>query len=157
MLMTWLPLPSFKDSVTCLSDEHLGSLRYHVLEIMEYMHQPEDSQLPISYTGHEVYEDSPIIQMWKGYELQLIEYGLEACEVWAARHNDKNKMYEKLSLHLDWAATEDANMGKPNWFGEIEFHLSHQAELLRQDRMFYKEHFSWDGDRPLVWPVSDVA
>lgn len=156
MVQTWLPLPSFKDSIRVLNMEHLGLQRYHVLEVMEYFHDVEVSQLPGDYEPHDL-RDHPIIEMWAGYELQLCEYGLEACEEWQLRRGKRDSFYEKLSYHLEWATTEDALMHKPNWFGDVELHLSHQAALLRADRTYYSSQFLADGDRAMVWPRSDHA
>lgn len=156
MICTWLPLPSFKDSVQALSDEHLGLQRIHVLEIMEYFHDVEVSQLSSDYQKHDLYEH-PVTAMWHGYDLQLIEYGLEACEEWATRKGRRDPFYEKLANHLEWATHEDAIMHKPNWFGDVDFHLSHQAALLKRDRDHYKSYFMADTERALIWPESDYA
>lgn len=157
MIQTWLPLPDFKDSLAALNPEHLLHQQYHVLELVEYFHQPEDSQLPISYNESDLDDESPIVKMWRGYELQLIEYGLEAADEWDRRRYPSHKMQEKLMVHMEWAATEDAEMSKPNWFGDIEFHLGHQGELLRLDYSHYSTVFVRDGQHKLVWPVSDHA
>jgi hypothetical protein len=159
MLTTWLPLPSFKDSVKSLNNAHLGLQRIQVLELMETFHAiPEDeSQLPDSYISHDLDpdDDEPILNMWRGYELQLIEYGLECCEEYQLRKGKRDKIYKKLSAHLEWATTEDASFAKPNWFGDVDFHLSHQAELVRLDPKHYRPQFIVDVERELVWPLSD--
>lgn len=155
MIQTWLPLPSFAESVAHLKNEHLGVQRLHVLEILEYFHDPEDSQLPYGYQNHAL-DDHPILDMWRGYELQLCEYGLEACEEWARRKNKRiDPFYDKIGLHMEWANTDEAFMHKPNWFGDVDFHISHQAALLRLDKSWYSVYFKADTDRSVVWPESD--
>lgn len=155
MIQTWLPLPNFEASVACLTNEHLDAQRVHVLEILEFFHSPEFSQLPKLYKGHALDSTSPIIQMWRGYDLQLIEYGFVCTDEWSNRHGKDDPYYAKFAVHAEWAVTEDAVMTKPNWFGNVDFHLSHQAELLREDKNHYGEHFLYDGDREMVWPKSD--
>jgi hypothetical protein len=155
MIQTWLPVPSFHDSAELLSDAHLDLQRYHVLELLEYYHEPEESQLPIAYDGNQL-DDHPIVDMWRGYELQLCEYGFEVCEEWAKRFPlGKEIFYQKISYHLEWANTEDALMHKPNWFGEIEFHESHQYALLKLDPEYYGTYFFNESDGPVIWPRSD--
>lgn len=156
MIQTWLPLPSYGDSIQALSDKDLGPQRLHVLEILEYFHDVEVSQLPDNYKYHDLV-DHPITDMWIGYELQLCEYGLVCCEEWAQRRGRRDTIYNKISQHLDWATSEDAAMSKPNWFGEVDFHLSHQAALLKKDRSHYSRYFLADGDREIIWPVSNYA
>lgn len=155
MIQTWLPLPSFADSVSVLSDEHLDIQRVHVLELLEYFHEPEVSQLPFFYEGHELNPQSPIVLMWVGYELQLAEYGLQACEEQALRKDKDDPFFAKINKHMEWALNDDSVLSKPNWFGNVDFHLSHQAELLREDRRHYEQHFLHDGDREMIWPKSD--
>lgn len=158
MLQTWLPLPSFKDSLQTLRTAELSLQRYHILEVLEYFHQPEETQLPADYDDHGDLDGHPLTTMWKGYELQLIEYGMQTCEEWAMRRGKQDPFYDKLSNHLQWASdSDDANMSKPNWFGDVDFHLSHQAALLRINRKHYSSYFVADGERPIIWPVSDYA
>jgi hypothetical protein len=89
--------------------------------------------------------------------MQLCEYGLEACEEWATRKGRRDPYYERIANHLDWATHEEAEMLKPNWFGNVDFHLSHQAALLRLDRAHYSSYYMADVDRDLIWPASDHA
>lgn len=155
MFQTWLPLPSFTDSVAHLKENHLGVQRLHVLELLEHFHDPEESQLPYNYQKHAL-DDHPIVDMWRGYELQLCEYGLEVCEEWTRRKSRRiDPFYNKISLHLEWANTEEAYMHKPNWFGDVDFHISHQAALLRLDNKWYSAYFKADPARSVVWPESD--
>jgi len=158
MIQTWLPLPDFKDSVVSLHIEELTRQRYDVLQLCEFFHgvEPSNTQMP----DHIVLDhmSQSIVNMWTGYELQLIEYGLACCDEWAVRIDvETDPFTEKLALHLDWAQSDDAEMGKPNWFGDVEFHLSHQAALRKIKPKWYGRLFLNDGDRSLVWPVSDYA
>lgn len=156
MVQTWLPLPSYVDSIHTLTDTDLGLQRIHVLEILEHFHDVEVSQLPKDYEAHDL-RDHPIILMWAGYEMQLCEYGLVCSEEWMMRKGRRDWIYKRIADHLNWATSEDAEMNKPNWFGDVDFHLSHQAALLRKNRTHYSRYFVADGERQLVWPASDHA
>lgn len=158
MIQTYLPLPSFRDSIKTLTDDDLRIQCAHVLEIMERFHCIEDSKLPKWYVPQipEGNEDAPILRMWRGYELQLCEYGLEACEEFQVRTSEPG-LYKKLVDHLEWAAGEESDFNKPNWFGEVEFHISHQAALVRHNQKHYGRLFRVDPAQPLEWPVSNYA
>lgn len=152
MIQTWLPLPSFKESVCALDDPELGLQRLHVLHVIECLHDVEASDLPDDYDRSE----SPLqaAAMWDGYEMQLLEYGLEACDEWASRRGKRDRLYPPLAKHLDWATSETSKMEKPPWFGDVNFHLSHQAGLVRINPSFYTRTFLVDAGRPLVWPLA---
>lgn len=160
MILTWLPLPSFRDSVRALADEQLGPQRLHVLHIIEYLHDVEVSDLPTDYdrTDCMIGDDPSLCKsaaMWEGYEMQLLEYGLEACDEWASRKGKRDRLYEPLMKHLDWATSETSKMEKPPWFGDVNLHLSHQAALVRLDPTYYRSSFLVDPERKLVWPEAD--
>jgi hypothetical protein len=42
-------------------------------------------------------------------------------------------MLERFEVHTDFEL--------PYWFGDDEFHRSHQSNLLRKDLDFYSKHF----------------
>jgi hypothetical protein len=156
----WLPFPDEIESLRCLNQVHLNSLRYNILELMETYHlvSQSDSKLPSNYERHPLIEaDHPILDQFVGFELWLAEYGLKACEEWQFRRGKHDPLYDHISMHLELAAGEDADMGKPNWFGEIDFHLSHQAALLREDESHYKGYFLVDRKKNLIIPRSTYA
>jgi len=158
MIQTWLPLPDFAESARTLTDGHLQDQRLHVLELLEFYHSVEESQLPEEYEPHRLLtNEAPIIRMWKGYVPQLAEYGLECCEEWGVRKAMLDPLYEHISFHLECAIGEEVDLTKPNWFGDVDFHLSHQAALLKKNRQHYQRYFMADGDRAVVWPVSKYA
>lgn len=159
MMQTWLPVPNFKDSARSLTGEDLRTQRLQVLQLIEEFHQipREDTKLPSSYTRGHLDEDSHVYKMWYGYELQLIEYGVTCCEELAVRMGKSDPIYDKLAMHYDWAETEEAPFSKPNWFGDVDFHISHQAALVRINKRHYSQFFKVvDTTVPLVWPESDL-
>lgn len=158
MIQTWLPVPEFAESIRVLNAEHLAVQRLSVLEVIEWIHtiDPEDSRLPDDYVVSDL-DGHPILDMWKGYELQLIELGLMTCDEWAHRHGKRDPLHQAIANHLEWATTDEADFRKPDWFGDVEFHLGHQAELLRRDRDWYSAHFMAGEDRRMTWPRSKYA
>lgn len=162
IMQTWLPYPNFEESVKCLRLEELAIQRYQVLELMEEFHQVplEETQLPEDYKPHHLddLEFIGLITMWTGYELQLCEYGLVCCDEWQQRRSKRDPMYEKLDFHLMCASNcEDVDGTKPNWFGDVDFHLSHQAGLVRIAPAHYSSYFQVSAERPLEWPESKYA
>lgn len=153
-VQTWLPYPSFRESIRILNDSHLGLQRLHCLELLEALHDVEDSQLPDDYERHQMGYQSPICRMWIGYELQLCEYSLQVCDEYSMRKGKRDPIYDKILFHLEAATSDDADMGKPNWFGDIDFHQSHQANLVRLDKAYYTAYFKVNPGHSLQWPVS---
>ena len=157
MIQTWLPYPDFRKSAECLDMPELALQRLNVLELMEYYHDIEqDSSLPESYQTHDL-DDHSIVKMWNGFQLQLCEYGLVCCDEYSVRKSKPDPIYEAIRFHLECATTEDAPFRKPNWFGDPDFHMSHQAELLRLNPDYYASYFKVDTERELIWPKSDYV
>lgn len=159
MIQTWLPLPDFRESVSRLSMAHLSLQRLHVLELIEELHEvaPDQSALPVDYE-HTNLSEHPLVDMWRGYEAAVCQYGLFACDEWGMRRGKRDPYYEPIMAHLE-CETEavNAGIGKPNWFGDIDFHLSHQSALLLADFSHYSGAFLADTSRVLMWPKSDHA
>jgi hypothetical protein len=124
---------------------------------MELYHEVQDTELPDNCFQSELDSEHPLYDMWQGYQLQLCEYGLIACEEWSVRRSKLDPFYNKIKFHLECATTEDATFSKPNWFGDVDFHYGHQAALVRINPLYYSAYFKVDKDRELVWPVSDYA
>lgn len=158
MIQTWLPLPDFRQSLASLHDEDLERVRWNVLYLLEKFHDVEQTELPMHYraTVTRLVVHSPIWQMWQGHEVQLAEYGLEACEEFSVRHHGPDPVYELIQFHQESAISENNDMGKPVWFGDVDFHLGHQSALLKLRPAFYRGVFI-DSSHPLVWPRSAHA
>ena len=147
-MQTLLPLPSFKQTASCLSDRDLKQQQIDVCELMDTFHDVEDPKprgWPI---------DHPVIDMWIGHEPQLCEYGLEMCEEWKARGHE-SEHFEQLIWHLECATSGDFLLTKPRWFGDMKFHNSHQSLLLRNNKEHYQQFFpNTSSTIPVVWPKS---
>jgi hypothetical protein len=83
--------------------------------------------------------------MWLGYPRALMLYFDHISEEWM------NRGY-KHTLGI-FFVPETPEL--PEWFGDRDFHLSHQSNLLRKDPEYYGKYFSnrdIPDDLPYVWP-----
>lgn len=156
MIQTWLPFPNFRESAQALSDSDLELQRYHVLHIIETLHLVETSDLPEEYDKTDVSDLSLVCNMWREYEMQLCEYGLEICDEWSVRNRIPDPLYQHIAKHLEWATSDDALMGTPQWFGNIDFHDSHKSALFRKNPEHYRETLGFDPrvDK-IIWPAAN--
>lgn len=137
---TFLPLADFRKSAEVLDPRRLNKQRLEVVQMLDALHEltpAEGGWAPKSVASH------PATLMWRGHEPALAEYGLTMCEVWIERgYHSSHKCEDRLRFHLDAATSGEFSMEKPYWFGEVNFHLMHQAVLLRKDPAWYRQYFS---------------
>lgn len=159
MIQTWLPLPSFKDSAESLSDEDVTKQVFDAFRVIEHLHQipMEETALSKEYWASEPTLPISCADMWRGCEIQLCEYTLEIAEEESIRWRRQHPLLEEIARHMEMATGEDSYMGKPSWFGNAEFHLSHQAALVRKNPSFYKKKFNGDDQLMLMWPTHASA
>lgn len=95
-------------------------------------------------------ENSPAVRMWRGWEHALAVYGAIICEEWINRGYKDNVCYnffqtylKNLADKLELVTPEDIlflqSKDYPEWFGRVDFHYSHQANLLRKDYDYYSK------------------
>lgn len=143
-MQTFLPYPDFVESAGVLDRQRLGKQRVEVVQILNVIHQIKPST---------AWQNHPAVRMWRGYEVSLCEYGLIVCEEWIAQGR-KDTCKEKIEQHLDWATSGKFQMEKPPWFGDRDFHISHQSNLIRKDPEYYGPKFPGvPADLPYIWPV----
>lgn len=146
-MITWLPYPDFIESVGALDKPTLVDTRMSALTILNVLHQ-------IGPPVPEVWAAHPAVRMWKNHEVSLAEYGLLSCEESLARRStDGNQGLLLFEQHMDWATSGKFTMEKPSWFGDHEFHLSHQSNLIRHNPEVYTPKFPGvANDLPYIWP-----
>ncbi len=138
-MQTFLPYPEPTRSAMCLDDRRLGKQRVEALQLLR--------ALKGETTG---WANHPAARMWRGYENALVYYGTAVCGVWIER-GFQDTCYEKISAYWDF---EHQDIAFPPWWGRIDVHLSHQANLVRKDWRHYRQFFpDVDADLPYVWPV----
>lgn len=145
-LQTYLPEPDFTETAALLHDVHLERQRRDVYLIFEILAGLRDQ-----------WRNRPAVQMWRGSEVVLLDYGLKVCREWRARgHNDEIEarlisFVEDVLYAKIWVP---GNTGaKPWWLGHPGFHLSHKSNLVRE----MPDHYGriWPEVKPglpFVWP-----
>lgn len=111
--------------------------------------------------GTEGWLDHPSIAMWRGYEAQLCDYGLNMCEVASARGWKVGGSEERFEWHLGNITTvDDFEMRKPPWMTDPDqmtiLVRSHRSYLMRKDHRYYSK-FRWNvpSDLEMYWPRAD--
>lgn len=142
MLITYLPLPTFKESVRVLQTDDLR----------------ETIQASILILENSVKSELPAAKLWKGYEGVLKLYAQTALNELKMRDEECGVLQKELDEY------GHPNLDKlPPWFFDIEgkrekekMMLSHQAFLLHKDWNYYNHKF--DSEKVatyqgLYWPT----
>lgn len=156
-MQTFLPYHSFEDSARVLDKKRLGDQRVHVLQIVNALDASQDKG----------WKNLPATQMWTGYPVALINYGMVICTEWISRgYRDTvyDKLYERFLngrfTHTlgpngyttdTWTDLSTAIM--PPWLGREDIHASHRAVLLGKDPEWYGQ-FGWSEEprAKVIWP-----
>lgn len=140
-MQTFLPYPSFTESMRCLDPSRLGNQVYREC-------------LTLIRGG---WPNHPISKMWKGYEHALAKYALEGIE----ELNRRGRNYQFHRETFEYYLKKFTDTGLPPWIGNEAFHSSHRAVLLYKLPSWYSQ-FGWiekpaipnpDGKLPYVWLV----
>lgn len=104
------------------------------------------------------WENHPAVLMWQDNELQLCEYTLFIIDTWINKGYKDNIQSLILNIRFtEWKVYEEIKLdypGFPEWFGDTEFHLSHQSNLVRKYPEYYRKYFPEIPDNlPYIWPV----
>jgi len=96
----------------------------------------------------------PATAMWRGYEWSLLKYQRKICDEWVHNFGFKDTCFAKTAFiffrHFDPEASHD----DPPWLGNVEFHRSHQSNLIRKDPRYYGKQFrKVPADLPYIWPT----
>jgi hypothetical protein len=132
-IQTFLPYADFDKTAAALDKSRLGNQVYR-----------EGKTLIMGgWPNH------PASKMWANYKIALAEYCL-AC---LRELTKRGRHYQK---HIDFF-TDIRNSGKlvmPHWFGNQDFHRSHQSNLIRKNPNHYKPIFgNVPDDLPYIWPI----
>ena len=138
-MQTFLPYSSYEKSAQVLDMRRLGKQRVETLQILNALTDPNYG-----------WQSHPAVNMWRGYEYELIEYGIAICNEWIAR-GYKDTCLGKIAEKID-NIPED-NVESPPWIGSMDLHRSHQSNLLRKDPVYYNQFFeNVPDDLEYVWP-----
>ena len=132
-MQTFLPYPSFPESMRVLDDSRLGNQVYR-----EGM-----TLLRGGWPNH------PASKMWRGYEDALALY------LWAGviELDKRGKDYDDRQWCIELRSKLTHSCPMPPWLGDGNFHASHRSNLLRKDPVWYGQ-FGWTepDNLPYVWP-----
>ena len=131
-MQTFLPYPNFEKSAQCLDNKRLGKQRVEAKQIWLALQPGSTSK----------WKNHPAVKMWKGYENALAYYGWVICIEWTNRGF-------KDSLELWFFQRYNPPVTYPPWFGDKNFHESHQSNLKRKDPLY---DFDVKDNLPYVWP-----
>jgi len=146
-VQTFLPSPDFDESARVLDRQRLGNQRSEAAVLLKTL-----TGL-YALEGRKGWPNHPATKMWDGYELALCEYSMAICREWRKRgYKDKGlpwcmAVYEKL-------IAGGALPLLPWWLGDLDFHVSHQSNLLRKVPDHYRQFWpDVPDDLPYIWPV----
>jgi hypothetical protein len=131
-MQTFLPYPSFEDSVRCLDYRRLGKQRVEAMQLLNALRGKTDG-----WVNH------PACKMWRGHEAALAVYMNYCIDEWTRRGYKNTMKHQQLGCCL-----------VPSWVGREDFHASHRSNLLRKDKEWYSQ-FGWTepDNLPYVWPI----
>lgn len=133
-MQTFLPYADFRKTAEVLDRQRLGKQRVETLQVLR----------TIIIGNKKGWNNHPAVNMWRGYEGMLVEYGVAICDEWINR-GYKDTCRDKI-LEFD-----PGDRVVPFWLGDPDLHRSHQSNLNRKDPDFYT--FDVPDDLPYVWPV----
>lgn len=139
-MQTFVPYGSdFTSNAKSLDRQRLGKQRVEGLQILN------------SITGRSTgWTQHPIVKMWNGYELALIDYVVAMCDEWTGR-GYKDTCKDKV---LAIKATIDKALVMPEWLDDSEVQMSHRSNLIRKLPEHYQVQWpTVSGDLPYKWVV----
>ena len=138
-MQTFLPYPSFYESLKVLDSKRLGKQRLEAMQLVNSTLKLEiDPNAKIGWANH------PARTMWRGYLDALKMYHNLAIQEWVIRgFKNTMKTYEIPEV-----------VTLPPWIGRDDVHASHRSNLIRKDPIWYGK-FGWSEPSTLeyVWPV----
>jgi hypothetical protein len=157
-MQTFLPSASFRKSAKILDNRRLGKQRVEAYQILQCL----------LGVGSFRWKHHPAVKMWKDYEPALFAYMVAMCNEWKRRGFKNTKMDDntvRIAIyHLKLGPLrlimlhEGVEFPTPFWLGNRKFHAAHRSNLLRKDKIYYKQ-FKWKerNNLPYIWPVESPA
>lgn len=137
-MQTFLPHEDFRASARVLDRQRLGKQRVEVKQILAALDKTSGG-----WVNH------PAVKMWRGHRSALAYYGVVICQEWRARGYNDSLLDEFVAVLNSGPAVWSI----PKWVGDVEFHRSHQSNLVRKFPEHYGPLFPGvSDDLPYVWP-----
>lgn len=149
-LNTFLPYKDFKECAKVLDWRRLGKQRVEAKQILEILWEDQKKN---RWYKH------PAVQMWKGWEHALANYGLYMSQEWVDRGYNGDIC---LDFFNEWTSfcwnTNGMGLTRP-YFITDELCISHQSNLIRKNSEYYRPIFGPNvpDDLPYLWPVKRTA
>lgn len=134
-MQTFLPYPSFQDSIKVLDYRRLGKQRVETFQVLNIL---------LERTPTKGWRNHPVTRMWTGYEEALKLYQNYTIMEWIDRGYKNTMKLEDVDHN---------NIILPAWFGDDKLHKSHRSNLLRKDYEYYVQYFDEPSDLEYYWPV----
>lgn len=149
-MQTFLPYPSFRESVACLDRQRLGKQRVEAKQILLALGVPVGDHLAMSSS----WANHPACRMWRRHETALAEYAMAACQEWIRRGYKDSLLAQFFAAWKHSIYDARFSMDKPAWLGNEALHRSHRSNLLRKDHGYYSR-FGWTepDNLPYFWPA----
>ena len=137
-MQVFLPYADFEKSVSVLDNKRLGNQIYREC-------------LTLINGG---WKNHPCSKMWfPTYIHSLAKYAIYG--LIELQKRGKNYPHH-MKTFIDILDNSPDN-GDPKWLGNLEFHRSHQSNLLRKNPVHYGKYFSGvPSDLPYVWPTNNI-
>lgn len=139
-MQTFLPYEDFKESLECLDNKRLGKQRSETRTVIKAIRG--------ECKGGWIH--TPLVKMWRDYELALIHYYNLSLIVWASR-GFKNSILQPIDIN-------ESKIMYPWWNSLKQFHDSHKSRLLAKNHDFYKK-YNWQDipvDIDYFWPTKHL-
>jgi hypothetical protein len=144
IMQTFLPYPSFGQSLECLDTKRLGKQRLEAMQLVNsILKLRDDPNAKVGWANH------PARKMWFNHLDALKLYHNYSLQVWTKRGYINNMKYYDLDIE---------NIVMPDWIGDNRVHASHRSNLLRKDFSFYSK-FGWSepSNLPYFWPIETIV
>lgn len=151
MVNTFLPYPDATKSARTLDTKRLGK---QIMEVGQIMRAHADPAYG--------WQNHPATRMWRGHTGWLYMYANACASAWKRLPNTKSthgawtriqSEFGPSHPHPDWHELIERTQTLPRWWGDPQFHLSHQSNLVRKDPDHYRPYFpDVPDDLPYVWP-----
>jgi hypothetical protein len=142
-MQTFLPYSDFYQTASVLDWRRLGKQRVEAKQILLTIDRGDEAK---GWKNH------PAVNMWRGYESALAQYGIVICLEWIERgYND---------TQLPWFQERvvDNDIELPWWLENDRVLVGHRSNLLRKNHDHYSQFWpDIPDDIPYYWPVESTV
>ena len=150
-MQTFLPYPDAVRSARVLDSKRLGKQIMEAGQILRALTLPP---------GDYGWQNHPATTMWTGCEGFLYLYANACAGEWKRLPNTKKPEHGAWTrLRREFSSKSNnhelllSTQTPPRWWGDPQFHLSHQSNLVRKNPDHYRKFFpDVPDDLPYVWP-----